>query len=36
MCPLIPAELAESAVQFVVYFVTIAGIALGVMVGGQA
>jgi hypothetical protein len=36
MYPVIPAELMQSAVQLMVYFVTIAGAVLGLMVCSRA
>ena len=36
MCPVIPAELVQNAVQQMVYFVTLVGILLGVTLGGRA
>jgi hypothetical protein len=36
MCPVIPAELMQSAVQLVVYFITVVGAALGLMLCARA
>ena len=36
MCPLIPVELMQNAVQMVVYFITVVGIALSMVLGGRA
>ena|GEM_PF-4501101 len=36
MYPVIPAELMQSAVQLVVYFITLVGIVLGVLPGARA
>ncbi len=36
MYPVIPAELMQSAVQLVVNFITLFGIALGVLLGARA
>ena len=36
MCPVIPPEVTQNAVQLVVYFVTIVGIVFGVVLGGRA
>jgi hypothetical protein len=36
MCPVLPAELVQNAVQQMVYFVTLVGILLGVALGGRA
>ncbi len=36
MYPVIPTEMMQSAVQLVVYFITLTGIVLSVMVGARA
>jgi hypothetical protein len=35
MYPVIPVELTQSVVQLVVYFVTVAGILLSIVMGGR-